>query len=284
MQVKGSCDPTLQLEIHRLGPLPVLNHFIAKLGLDALLDVAVPTTDRRCRLPQAQALGVLLRTLVVEREPIYRHQETVSAFADALFGIDADERPHLTDDALGRALDHLFDADRSALLTKLVVAVGKRFDVRFDELHNDSTTIRLTGQYRQASGRKLRGRRAPWVTYGHSKDHRPDLKQLLFILTTTKDGGVPVNFRCADGNTSDVTTHVDTWNTLRQVAGRPDFLYVADSKLCSEDNLAHIDKQHGRLVTVLPRSRVEDRHFRKWLQTHEPDWEPVWDRPNPRRR
>ena len=36
-----------------------------------------------------------------------------------------------------------------------------------------------------------------------SKDHRPDLKQLLFVLTTAADGGAPVHFRCADGNTSD---------------------------------------------------------------------------------
>jgi transposase len=116
------------------------------------------------------------------------------------------------------------------------------------------------------------------------KDHRPDLKQLLFILTTTRDGGVPVQFRCADGNTSDVTTHVDTWETLRQVAGRPDFLYVADSKLCSREALAHIDREHGRFVTVLPRSRSEDHTFREWLQKNEPEWERVWDRPNPRRR
>jgi len=216
--------------------------------------------------------------------PIYRHQETVSGFDATLFGLRAGDVHQLSDDSLGRGLDRLFDADRAALVTKLVVALGKRFDVRFDQLHNDSTTIRLTGQYRAARGRTLRGRRAPWVTYGLSKEHRPDLKQLLFILTTTNDGGVPVHFRCADGNQADVTTHVDTWETLRQVAGRPDFLYVADSKLCSRDTMAHIDREHGRLVTVLPRSRSEDPTFREWMQKNEPSWELVWNRPNPRRR
>jgi transposase len=43
------------------------------------------------------------------------------------------------------------------------------------------------------------------ITYGFSKDHRPDLKQLLFILTTSADGGVPVQFRCANGNTNAFT-------------------------------------------------------------------------------
>jgi transposase len=48
--------------------------------------------------------------------------------------------------------------------------------------------------------------------------------------------------------------------------------------------MAHIDHEHGRFVTVLPRSRSEDGAFRKWLQTNEPSWELVWDRRNPRRR
>ena len=48
----------------------------------------------------------------------------------------------------------------------------------------------------------MRGKRALALTYGYSKDHRPDLKQLLFILTTTHDGGVPIQFRCTDGHPS----------------------------------------------------------------------------------
>ena len=96
------------------------------------------------------------------------------------------------------------------------------------------------------------------------------------------DGNIPVAFRCTDGNASDSRTHIETWNTLRAVAGRSDFLYVADSKLCSRENMDHIDRAGGRFVTVMPRSRLEDSEFREWIQTHTPDWSCVWDRPNPR--
>ena len=227
---------------------------------------------------------MLLRSIIVEREPIYRQQETVQDFASGLFGVAAEELPSLGDDRIGRALDKLFDADRSALLTQVVVQAAKRFDIRFDRLHNDTTSICLTGQYRQAKGRSMRGKRAPWITYGYSKDHRPDLKQLIFLLTTTADGGVPVQFRREDGNASDSLGHIQTWDTLRQITGRSDFLYVADSKLCSQDNMEHIDQHKGRFVTVLPRSRMEDAQFRKWVQTREPEWELVWNRPHPRRK
>jgi transposase len=283
MAKQAALSPSeLGILAERLGPLPLINHFLARMGLAELLEQHVPTTDGRSTVSHAQALGVLLRSIIVEREPVYRQQESANGFAAGLFGIDAAQAARLSDDRIGRALDRLFDADRAALLTEVVLAVAQRFGVRLRQLHNDSTSIALCGQYRHAGGRRVRARSAPAITYGYSKDHRPDLKQLLFILTTDADGGVPVQFRCADGNTSDVRTHIETWNTLRALAGRADFLYVADSKLCSHDNMDHIARAGGRFVTVMPRSRQEDAQFRKWIQTGSPAWELVWDRPNAR--
>ena len=274
----------LTMHTQRLGPLPLINHALRRLQLDALLAEAVPTTDPRQHLPHAKALGVLLRSILVEREPIYRQQEIVATFAPEAFGLDADQASHVGDDVIGRALDRLFDADRGTLLTRVVVSAVKQFDLSLDELHDDSTSIKVTGQYRSARGRRVRGKRAPFITYGLSKDHRPDLKQLLFILTTTHDGGIPVQFRCADGNTSDVVTHEQTWDSLCQIAGKPDFLYVADCKLCNEDAMNHIDRHRGRFLTVLPRARLEDREFREWIQRHEPPWQVVRDEQNARRK
>jgi transposase len=278
--------PHAQLDLltERLGPLPLLNHFLGRAGVLDVLQRHLDGSDpaRRSAVSHTQALGVLLRSIVVEREPVYRQQETAVSFAPGLFGMDAAELGHLSDDRIGRALDRLFEIDRAALLTEVIVSVARRFGVRFDRLHNDSTSVSFCGQYRSASGRSVRGRVAPAITYGYSKDHRPDLRQLLFILTIDGEDGVPVHFRCADGNVADVSTHIETWNTLRQIAGRADFLYVADSKLCSRPNMDHIARQGGRFVTVMPRNRQEDAHFRRWIQTHSPAWEPVWQRPNPR--
>jgi len=273
-------DLTLMTE--RLGPLPLINHFLTRLDLEARLGRFVPTADRRVRVPYAKTLGVLLRSILVEREPIYRQHETVNGFAPECFGLDAEEATAINDDVIGRALDRLFDADRGAILTDVVVAAVREFGVALDELHNDSTTVSFCGQYRAARGRALRGQRAPAITYGFSKDHRPDLKQLLFILTTTDDGGVPLQFRCEDGSTNDAPTHQETWDSLCKATGRTDFLYVADSKLCSRPALDHIHYKGGRLITVLPRTRLEDREFRKWIQDNAPEWVLVRDEANPR--
>jgi transposase len=282
-QVFSSIDTSsLGLCTERLGPLPLVNHFIDRLKLEQRIDRFVPTKDRRVRLPYAKAIGVLVRSILAEREPIYRQQETVHGFIPQAFGLDYQLAQRVGDDAIGRALDRLFDADRGALLTDVVVAAVDTFDVAIDELHNDSTTVSFAGNYSQASGRTIRGKRAPAITYGFSKAHRPDLKQLLFILTTSDDGGVPVQFRCESGNCSDSRTHEQSWEALSRIAGRTDFLYVADSKLCSRDAMNYIASRHGRFVTVLPRSRREDKEFRQWIQTHDPQWALARDDENPR--
>jgi transposase len=271
------------LRTERVGALPVLDHVLSRVGLDELLARFV-LSDRRCRLPYARAIGVLLRSLVVEREPVYRQHEAVADFAPDLFGLTAEEAEELGDDRIGRALDRLFDADRGALLTEVLVATVASFELSLDEFHADTTSVRFAGLYSAARGRLVRGKRAPFITYGYSKDHRPDLKQLLVVLTTTKDGAVPCLFRAEAGNASDSRTHEETWDALCRLAGRKDFLYVADSKLCAGEAMDHLDRRGGRFVTVLPRSRFEDQWFRKWLQDNEPAWELVRDRPHPRRR
>lgn len=135
LQAPPAQDARFHLDSERLGPLPLVNAFLQRMGLEGLLDKYVPTTDRRNALSHAQALGVLLRSIIVEREPVYRQQETVCGFAPGLFGVSVPAMERLGDDRIGRALDRLFDADRAALLTEVVVTVGQRFGVSFDRLH-----------------------------------------------------------------------------------------------------------------------------------------------------
>jgi hypothetical protein len=90
---------------------------------------------------------------------------------------------------------------------------------------------------------------------------------------------VPIAFRVADGNTADVTTHVETWNSLVALTGNSGFLYVADSKLATFDNVAHIHTRGGRFLSVLPASRTEDGVFRDWVVTNTPVWVEIDRRP-----
>jgi transposase len=262
----------LSLVSKAMGPLPLINHILSRLRLDELLEQYVPCADGRLKLAPAVGLGVLLRNVLVAREPLYGLSEWASRFDEALLGLPRDSVRLLNDDRVGRCLDSLFLADRAALMTAVVVRAIRTFEVDLDELHNDSTTVTFTGQYRSATGRAHRRRPTHRITFGHNKDYRPDLKQLLWVLTTSADGGVPVWCSVDHGNTTDDQTHIQTWNTLRRLVGKADFLYIADSKLCTKENMAHITQQRGRFVTVLPKTRREDVWFRDWLQTNEAQW------------
>jgi transposase len=261
-------EEQFELRTQTLGALPIVDRFLARMRLKEVLERHLPAGDGRTQLPTAVATGVLVRNLALAREPLYGLGEWAGRFDPALLGLPAGEAEALNDDRVGRALDELFDSDRGSLITELVVGVIDAFGIDCSQLHNDSTSIALHGAYEAADGKERGGKPTVAAARGHSKDHRPDLKQLLLTLTVAADGAVPIAHRLLDGNTTDDQTHIETWEGLRELVGRADFLYVADSKLATHEQMTHIDSRGGRFVSVLPRSRAEDARIRQWAQAH----------------
>jgi len=261
------------LQSATVGALPILNRFLGRMRLEELLRAALPKEDRRTKLSPAKALLLLVRNVLLSREPIYGMGEWAARHAPDLLGLTESDVGLLNDDRVGRALDKLFAADVPGLVLAVATHAVREFGVSLDELHNDSTTVTFYGAYSAAAEeRRAFGRPTLAITFGYNKDHRPDLKQLLFILTVTEDGGVPLHFRAASGNVVDDQTHRDTWDLLCQLTGRRDFLYVADCKLATSENMAYLHQRQGRFVTVLPRTRREDAAFRDLVRQGRITW------------
>lgn len=260
-----------ELQSFQVGAVPLLNWLFERMRLEESLKRHLPEDDPRTELPTTCALLVLVRNVLLSRQPVYGVGEWAAGFAPDLFDLWRDEVALLHDDRLGGCLERLFESVGPELILAVVRHVVEEFSVSLDELHNDSTSISFYGAYEEAQqeGRR-RGRATHAITWGHSKDHRPDLKQMLYILTISEDGGVPVYFTSASGNVVDDRTHCATWDLLHQLVGRPEFLYVADCKLASSENLAHIATRGGRFVTVLPKTYKEDGQFRARLR-EQPD-------------
>ena len=269
-----------ELRSYQVGALPLLNRILERLRLEEFLTERLPPDDPRCELPTAQVLLVMVRNILLSRQPIYGVGEWVAGFAPDLFNLWEREVALLGDDRLGRCMARAHHELTPQLILDFVRSMVETFQVGLEEFHNDSTTVSFFGAHREADEKSPpRGRPTPVITWGHSKDHRPDLKQLLYTLTISEDGGVPVFFATSSGNTSDDVTHIGTWDLVCQLAGRTDFLYVADCKLASKENLAHIATRGGRFVTVLPRTRQEDGPFRARLRSdvEAEHWQPVYD-------
>jgi transposase len=267
------------LTSHRVAALPVLDRLLTRLRLERFLRDHLPGEDSRSRVPTATALLILLKNLLISREPLYGVGEWAARYLPRLLGLTPAQLPSLNDDRVGRCLDRLFDADIPSLTLAVVAHAVREFGVDLDELHNDSTTVTLHGDYETADQeRTLRGKLRLAVTHGHNKDHRPDLKQLLYILTVSGDGAVPVHFRVESGNATDDRSHIDTWKVLCKLTGRRDFLYVADCKLATAGNMAHLHQNGGRFLTILPRTRGEDATFRESVREGHARWRHIHDK------
>jgi transposase len=274
---------TLALESLCVGAHPVIRPFLERLGVRAFLEETLGRPDPRIKLPPVDSAMLLVRNFTISRHPLYGVPEWTRQRDPEHLELRADQVRLINDDRLGRVLDKLFLSDRRSMATRLVLHMVEEFDIDLERLHNDSTSLTFSGEYRERSPRRD-GRQRLHIVHGHNKDHRPDLKQLVWSLTVSEDGAVPVHYNVYDGNTNDDTTHIGIWESLRKIVGGPEFIYVADSKLCTRSNMAHISGLGGHFITVLPRTRKEDGRFKEWISHNEVGWQVIWNRPPLRRK
>jgi transposase len=270
------------LEVLEVGAAPVVRRFLQRLDLPGLFDRHLPRLRGRQPDPATSVvLGVLLTNLLLAREPLYGISAWAASFAPEHLGLLPSQASLLNDDRCGRALDHLHRADRASLLTAVILRAVRLFQLTLKQMHQDTTTVTCSGDY-QGQPPADKADRPARITRGYNKDHRPDLKQLLYNRTVTSDGAVPIHCKVHDGNTSDDSVHRQTWLELQKLVGSSDFLYVADSKLCTKDNMGLIAQNKGRFLTVMPRTRAEDGRFRAWVQQNQVSWSEVYRGENPR--
>jgi transposase len=271
-----------RLDVLEVGPAPLVRRFLDLLDLPGLLESHLPRLrGRQPDPPTSTVLAVLASNLLLAREPLYGISAWAASFVPEHLGLLPGQAALLNDDRCGRSLDHLHKADRASLLTAVILRAVRTFKLVLKQLHQDTTTVTCSGDYRDQPPAEKADRPAR-ITRGYNKDHRPDLKQLLYNRTVTSDGAVPVHCKVHDGNTSDDSVHRQTWLALRDLVGSGDFLYVADSKLCTKDNMGLIALNNGRFLTVMPRTRAEDGRFRAWVQTNQVSWSLVYRGENPR--
>src|ERR1035437_1348323 len=92
-----------------MGCLPVLNHFLDRIGLSRLLDSYLPGQDSRLRLLPATVIGVAVANIVVSHRPVYALGEWAGGYDPSLLGLSGGDAAALNDDRVGRMLDRLFD-------------------------------------------------------------------------------------------------------------------------------------------------------------------------------
>src|ERR1035437_5139316 len=143
----------------KVGALPIINRVLQRLRLEEFLQEHLPPEDKRVKVPAAKALLVLVRNLLVSREPLYGIGEWAAGYAPDLLGLPRHQLEPLSDDGVGRALGCLFRSEQGAFVLAVVRHTITVFQVVLEELHNDSTTITFHGKYKEADEEGTRGGR-----------------------------------------------------------------------------------------------------------------------------
>jgi transposase len=240
------------IEVYPVHHLPIIKAYADQLGLVGLINHYVPTemdVDAG-----TVVLGLVLDTLS-GRSPLYRLEEFFAHQDTALLLGKALPPQAFTDDTVGRVLDRLYDFGTMRLFTACAVRAAARFGLERRYVHFDTTSRSVWGDYEFAEEQDVPFR----VTYGYSKEKRPDLKQ--FVLSTLcVDRAVPIWGKPEDGNASDKTLNTTLLSEIAQLLAHHGvapgaYIYIADAALVTEDNLAALGDT--LFITRLPATYSE---------------------------
>ena len=200
----------------------------------------VEVIDERIKLHPQQVVstGVAIKAMILNglgfvSAPLYLFEQFfVGKATEHLLGAGITAE-HLNDDRLSRGLDAVWEAGLSELFTSLAMPAYRHFGLSAQSLHLDSSSVSVTGDYPASSDESIE---TISITYGYSKDHRPDLKQFLVDLICSSDGEVPLFLRVGDGNESDRAVFAEVITEFQQ-QWTLESIYVADAALYSQENL-----------------------------------------------
>jgi transposase len=227
-----------------LGSLPVVAAFAARLRIRDVIDGLCPVDDRS-ELTHGQVIEALVANRLTSPEPLVRVQDWAGGYAvEEVFGVRPEQ---LNDDRVGRALDAIASQVDSIAGSVGVGAIDV-FGIDVSRIHWDMTSMSMYGEFEQVDEAYTVPR------FGHSKDRRPDLKQVQAGIAVTADGGVPLFHRAYDGGAGEVAQVIPMMKALQQIATTRRLLIVGDSKLVSYDNLSTMHADEVNFVA--PASKV----------------------------
>ena len=233
------------------GHLPIIKEYAKRINLVDTLDKMV---NSQMELKPGLAVLAMVIDTLSGRSPLYRLIDFYEG-KDVELLVEADVAPGLFSDYnLGRALDKIHEAGTQKIFSQIAQNALDIFDIDTRKAHFDTTSISVYGEYDLTD--------PPFkITYGHSKDKRPDLKQFLLAMLCV-DHNIPVFGAAKDGNASDkminnellsnMSAHMST-HGLKPGA----YVYVADSAFVTEATLEKAQEKEIKFLTRLPATYSE---------------------------
>lgn len=260
----------MAVAMHQSSPvahLPVVLGVVRKLNVAALIDTFCPPHPAHV-LSCGRGVEALLLAILDGHHALSKVGARLEERGMLPLLQPGLTRTSLHDDRLGQILDTLFAANLNRVLGAIALNALEVYALSPPWLHQDTTTITLYGAYKEAA-RPVDGPVPPRPAYGHNKDGRDALKQVLLSLGVRSDG-LPLRLGIRDGNTSDspetpVAIEECVALGLDGVRG-----IVADSKAYCKRTLGLCLEQRVGLITLVPRTCAVRPELEAWGQQHGP--------------
>ena len=220
---------------YQIGGLHLVLSYVERIGL-------VEAVNRYCPRQGDISDGTVITVLVVNRLLAPRALSRIAEWvADTglhfLLGIaDPDE---LNYDRLADALLAVYPHWQN-IAAEVTLRAVEQFQLKVETIHYDLTSVFFHGEYEGSD----------WVTFGYSRDKRPDKRQVNIGISATADGEVvlPGGSGIHPGNTNDGTTTVPAHERLHRLFQRSDLLVTGDSIMHDAKNMLTIARAHGRFL------------------------------------
>jgi transposase len=260
-------------------PFTVLvpKYFLDQIDFEAIINNNIRWDQDQWRIsPGTLALSLVLTPFFRsdKRYPLCSVEEIIE-FIDSklVFG---KEYPHsyFNDDCLGLLLDRVHEAGCTGLFSMVALQVFAKLKVPFGSIFQVDTTSHVYyGDSKFCEEKNYEGLK---VTYGYSKDKRPDKKQVMSGMITN-ELGIPLYTEILDENTSDTVWLPDAICHFRNLFSEmySDSIFIADSKLVSKKNfgilfdkanpLSFISRCPEKFCSRVAGKTVDEAYFRnKW--------------------
>ena len=252
----------MTVSIRHIAPvahLPLVLGVLRKLAVAQLIDTLIPPNPAHV-LSSGRGVEALVLAILDGHHALYKVGRRLDERGMLPLLQPGLERPSVHDTRLGQILEALFAANLNRVFGAIALTALKTYAIGTPWIHQDTTTIALYGAY----DREPDDTTAPRPSYGHSKDGRGELKQVLLSLGVSGDGGLPLGMGLHDGNTSD---SIDVPRAIEEslalgldgVKG-----IVADSKAYSQRTLGLCLEQQMGLVTLVPRTCAIRQEVEAW--------------------
>jgi transposase len=240
-----------------LDHLGLVAAMFAELGIGDIIDQAIVQDTSKRQVSVGQAVkAMVLNGLGFVNQRLY----LVARFFDnkpleRLIGAGV-EATHLNDDVLGRALDALYDVGVTPLYTLMATEACARLGLVPSSVHLDTTSFHVDGRYNSAEPPE---ETVIHIPQGYSRDHRPDLNQVMLELMVEHQAGIPLWMTPLSGNSSDPVEFgrmVDEHLIQLCSAELPRYV-VADRALYGAENLGKLATSAVTWITRVPATLKE---------------------------